>query len=99
MSSNNTQQSSILSPRAPGFNPSGPVTDRGVPDRGVNVESASGSTVAVAQGGYMRDGVFITTRGDRIGRPHGRRPVHGRTGPSPYPTAQEVGEQLVCGFK
>ena len=70
-----------------------------MPDHGVDVESTSRSTVAVAQGGYMSNGVFITTRGDRIGRPHGRRPVHGRTGPSPYPTVQEVGEQSVCGFK
>ena len=99
MSSNNSQSSSSLSPSAPGFNPSGNLTGPGVPNRGLDVESASRSTVAVAQGGYMRDGVFITTRGDRIGRPHGRRPVYGRTGPSPYPTVQEVGEQSVCGFK
>ena len=70
-----------------------------MPDHGVAVESASQSTVAMAQGGYMTNGIFVTTRGDRIGRPHRRRPLHGRTGPSPYPTVQEVGEQSVCGFK
>ena len=99
MSANNSQQPSSLSTSAPSFNPGGPVTDRRMPDRGVDVESISLLTVAVAQGSYMRDEVFITTRGDRIGCPHGRCPVHGRTGPSPYPTVQEVGEQLVCGFK
>ena len=99
MSADNAQQSSGLSASATGFNPSSNLIGPGVPDRGLNVESASRSTVAVAQGGYMRDGVFIITRGDRIGRPHGRCPVHGRTGPSPYPTVQEVGEQSVYSFK
>ena len=70
-----------------------------MPNRGIDVESASRSTVAVAQGGYMSDGVFVTIRGDRISHPHGRHPTYGRTGPSPYPTVQEVGEQSVCGFK
>ena len=99
MSFDNAQQSSGLSAHAPGFNPSHYLTGPGMPDRGVNVESASRSTVAVAQGGYMMNGVFITTRGDRISRPHGHRPAQGHTGPTPYPTVQEVGEQLVCGFK
>ena len=99
MSINNTQQPYHLSAHAPGFNPSGHLTGPGMPDRGVNVESASRSTVAVAQGGYMSNGVFVTTRGDWIGRPHGHRPVHGHTGPMPYLTVQEVDEQLVCGFK
>ena len=99
MSADNAQQSSSLSARAPGFNPSGNLVGPGMPARGVDVESTSRSTIAVAQGGYMMNGVFVTTRGDMIGRPHGRRPVHGRTGPIPYPTVQEVGEQSVCGFK
>ena len=66
MSANNAQQSSGLSARTPRFDPSGPATDRGTPDRGVNVESISQSTVVVAQGGYMMNGVFITTRGDHM---------------------------------
>ena len=99
MSANNTQHSSNLSARAPRFNPSSDPVGARMPDHGVNVESLSRLTVAMAQGGYMMNGVFITTRGDRIGRLHGRRPIHGRTGPSPYPTVQEVGEQSVCGFK
>ena len=99
MSADNVQRSSSLSACAPSFDSSGPVTDRRMPNRGVDVELASRTTVAMAQGGYMRDRVFITTRGDRIGRLHGRRPVHGHSGPSPYPTVQEVGEQSVCGFK
>ena len=99
MSANNVQQSSGLSTRAPGFNPSGHLTGPGMPACGLNVESTSQMTVAVAQGGYMSNNVFVTTRGDRIGHLHGHRPVHGRTGPTPYPTVQEVGEQPVCGFK
>ena len=91
MSFNNAQQSSGLPTRAPGVNPSSHLVGPGIPDRGVDVESASRSTVAVAQGGYMMNGVFITSRGDRISRPHGRRPAQGHTGPSPYPTVQEVG--------
>ena len=99
MSANNYQSPSGLSASATGFNPSSDLIGPGMPPRGIDVESTSRSTVAVAQGGYMMNGVFVTTRGDRISRPHGRRPVHGRTGPSPYPTVQEVGEQSVCGFK
>ena len=34
-----------------------------------NVESASRSTVAVAQGGYMSNNIFVTTRGDRMSGP------------------------------
>ena len=99
MSTNNVQQSSGLSTCAPGFNPSGHLTGPGMPARGLDVESTSQTTVAVAQGGYMSNNVFVTTRGDRIGRPHGHRPVHGHTGPTPYSTVQEVGEQSVCSFK
>ena len=99
MSFNNAQQPSGLPARAPGFNPSSHLVGPGMPDRGVDVESAHRSTVAVAQGGYMMNGVFVTTRGDHISRPHGCRLAQGRTGPDPYPTVQEVGEQLVCGFK
>ena len=99
MSSDNAQPSSGLSAGASSFNPGSPAIDRGMPNRGVNVESASRSTVAMAQGGFMMNGVFITTRGDHISRPHGRRPAQGRSGPGPYPTVQEVGEQSVCGFK
>ena len=99
MSTNNTQPSSSLSAHAPGFNPGGRLTGPVVPPSSLNVESTSRTTVAMAQGGYMNSNVFITTRGDRIGRPHGHRPVHGRTGPTPYPSVQEVGEQSVCGFK
>ena len=99
MSTNNSPQSSGLSACAPGLNPSGNLVGHGMPARVFNVESASRSTVAVAQGGYISNRVFVTTRGDRIGRLHGRSPLHGRTGPTPYPTVQEVGEQSVCSFK
>ena len=70
-----------------------------MPARGLDVESASRMTVAVAQGGFMSNNMFITARGDRIGCPHGCRPVQGCIGPLPYPTVQQVGEQSVCGFK
>ena len=99
MSADNSQQSSGLSARAPGFNPSSNLIGPGMPNRGVDVESASRSTVAVAQGGFMMNGVFVTTRGDRISRPHGRRPPQGRLGATPYPSVQEVGEQSELGFK
>ena len=41
---------------------------------------------------------FVTTRGDRISRPPGRRPQQGRIG-GPYPRFDEVGEQSVHDFK
>ena len=64
MSTNNAQQSTGLFASAPGFNPSGHLAGPGVPSRGLAVDSMSQSTVAVAQGGYMSNNVFITTRGD-----------------------------------
>jgi hypothetical protein len=37
--------------------------------------------------------VFITTRGEKISHPHGRRPQYGHMGPVPYPRLDEVSEQ------
>ena len=99
MSSNNTQQSSGLSARAPGFNPRSGLTGPGVGPAPVTVVPGSGTTVALAEGGFMRDNVFVTLSGDRISRPHGRRPLQGRLGATPYPSVQEVGEQSELGFK
>ena len=99
MSFNNAQQSSGLSARAPGFNPRGGLTGPGVGPAPVTVVPGSGTTVALAEGGFMRDNVFVTLSGDRISRPHGRHPPQGRLGATPYPSVQEVGEQLELGFK
>ena len=99
MSADNVQQSSGLSARAPGFNPRGGLTGPGVGPAPVTVVPGSGTTVALAEGGFMRDNVFVTLLGDRISRPHGRRPPQGCLGATPYPTVQEVGEQSELGFK
>ena len=99
MSSNNTQQPSNLSARAPGFNPRGGFTGTRASPAPVTVVPNSGTTVALAEGDFIRDNVFVTLLGDRISRPHGRRPLQGRLGATPYPSVQEVGEQLELGFK
>ena len=39
----------------------------------------------------MRGNTFVTTRGNQISRPHGRRPPHGRIG-GPYPKIDEVSD-------
>ena len=95
----NAQQSSGLSARAPGFNPRSGLIGPGVNPAPVSVVPGSGTTVALAEGGFMRDNVFVTLSGDRISRPHGRRPPQGRLGATPYPNVQEVGEQSELGFK
>ena len=41
----------------------------------------------------MRGNTFVTTRGDQISRPHGRRPQHGRIR-GPYPKINEVSEGI-----
>ena len=41
----------------------------------------------------MRGNTFVTTRGDQISRPHGRRPQQGRIG-GPYPRIDEVSEGI-----
>ena len=41
----------------------------------------------------MRGNTFVTTRGDQISRPHGRRPQHGQIG-GPYPKIDEVSEGI-----
>ena len=99
MSSNNGQQSSGLSTCAPGFNPRSSVNAIGAGSAPIPVVPGSGTTVALAEGNFMRDNVFVTLSGDWISRPHGRRPPQGRMGATPYPTVQEVGEQSELGFK
>ena len=99
MSSYDAQQSSGLSARAPGFNPRGGLTGPGVNPTPITVVPSSGTTVALAKGGFMRDNVFVMLSGDRISRPHGRRPLQGHLGATPYPSVQEVGEQSELGFK
>ena len=39
------------------------------------------------------DNMFVTTRGDHISCPHGRRPQQGRIG-GPYPKIDEVSEGI-----
>ena len=99
MSSYNAQQSSSLSARAPGFNPRSGLTGPGVGPAPITVVPGSGMMVALAEGGFMRDNVFVMLLGDRISRPHGHRPPQGRLGATPYPSVQEVGEQSELGFK
>ena len=99
MSSYNAQQSAGLSARAPGFNPRGGLTSTGANPAPITVVPGSGTTVALAEGGLMKDNVFVTLSADRISRPHGRHPPQGRLGATPYPSVQEVGEQLELGFK
>ena len=41
----------------------------------------------------MRGNMFVTTRGDQISHPHGRRPQHGRIG-GPYPKIDEVSKGI-----
>ena len=41
----------------------------------------------------MRGNTFVTTRGDQISRPHGRRLPQGRIG-GPYPKINEVSEGI-----
>ena len=99
MSANNSQQSSSLSTCAPGFNPRGLLTGPGVRGPIGPMESLSRTTVAMAEGSYMSDNVFVTLCGDRISRPHGHCLPQGRMGATPYPTIQEVGEQSELSFK
>ena len=99
MSSNNAQQSSGLSAGAPGFNPRSGLTSARAGPAPVAVVPGSGTTIAMAEGGFMRDNAFVTLLGDRISRPHGHRPPQGCLGATPYPTIQEVGEESELGFK
>ena len=94
MSSSNMQQqqpqsttsSPGLDPRSPRFTPRGPIGP-------LPVDALGRSTQALQEGGEMRGNTFVTTRGDQISRPHGRRPQYGRIG-GPYPKIDEVSEGI-----
>ena len=94
MSSNSMQQQQPqqpidtpgLDPRSPRFTPRGPVGP-------LPVDALGRSTQVLQEGGEMRGNMFVTTRGDQISRPHGRRPPHGWVG-GPYPKIDEVSEGI-----
>ena len=94
MSSNNLQQqqpqpaaiTSGLDPRSPRFAPRGPVGP-------LPVDALGRSSQLIQEGGEMRGNTFVTSRGDQISRPHGRRPQQGRIG-GPYPRIDEVSEGI-----
>ena len=75
-----------LDPRSPRFAPRGPSGPLPVDTLGCSARS-------VQEGGEMRGNMFVTTRGDHISRPHGRRPLQGRIG-GPYPRIDEVSEGI-----
>ena len=51
------------------------------------------SAQSVQEGGEMSGNMFVTTRGDHISRPCGRRPLQGRIG-GPYPKIDKVSEGI-----
>ena len=71
-----------LDPRSPRFAPRGPVGP-------LPVDALGRLAQALQEGGEMRGNMFVTTRGDQIGCPHGRRPQQGRIG-GLYPRINEV---------
>ena len=75
-----------LDPRSPRFAPRGPVGP-------LPVDALGRSARSLQEGGEMRGNTFVTTRGDQISRPHGRRPQHGQIG-GPYPKIDEVSEGI-----
>ena len=75
-----------LDPQSPRFAPRGP---SGL----LPVDALGRSARSLQEGGEMRGNMFVTTRGDQISRPHGRRPQHGRIG-GPYPKVDEVSEGI-----
>ena len=94
MSSNSLQQQQPqqpigtpgLDPRSPRFAPRGPIGP-------LPVDTLGRSARSLQEGGEMRGNMFVTTRGDQISRPHGRRPQQGRIG-GPYPRINEVSEGI-----
>ena len=75
-----------LDPQSPRFAPRGPVGP-------LPVDAFGRSSRLVQEGGEMRGNTFVTSRGDQISRPHGRRPQHGQIG-GPYPKIDEVSEGI-----
>ena len=109
MAASNNEQSSSLSSCAPDFISFGDLTGPGAPGVPAPVDSIARLGVALMQfilpvekeltlRFRVDNQMFITARGDCISRPPRRRPQQGRIG-GPYPRPDEVGEQLVCGFK
>ena len=94
MSSNSLQQQQpqftaatpSLDPRSPHFTPRGPSGP-------LPVDALGRSAQSLQEGGEMRGNTLVTTRGDQISRPHGRRPQHGWIG-GPYPKIDEVSEGI-----
>ena len=78
--------SSSLDPMSPCFAPRGPVGP-------LPVDAFGRSARLLQEGGEMRGNMFVTTRGDMISCPHGRRPQNGRIG-GPYPKIDEVSEGI-----
>ena len=73
-------------PRSPRFTPRGLVGP-------LPVDALGRSTRALQEGGEMRGNMFVTTRGDQISRPHGRRPQQGWIW-GPYPRIDEVSKGI-----
>ena len=94
MSSNNVQQQQPQQPIGPpGLNPVlAGVVPRG-PAGPLPVDTLGRSTQSLQEGGEMRGNTFVTTRGDCISRPHGRRPQQGWIG-GPYPKIDEVSKGI-----
>ena len=103
MSSNNSNNnSSASSVSSVGAGDRGALSGPGVPGRvpAVNpVDRTIHPSRSQAEGGSVNGQVFVTTRGDRIGRSPGRRPAMSRIGAGSYPRLDEVSEGIEIGFK
>ena len=94
MSSNSMQQQQPQSPAVtPGLDPRSPRFAPRGPSGPLPVDALGRSTRALQEGGEMRGNMFVTSRGDQISRPHGRRPQQGWIG-GPYPRIDEVSKGI-----
>ena len=103
MSSNNSNNSSSASSvSSVGAGDRSALSGPGVPGRvpAVNpVDRTIRPSRSQAEGGSINGQVFVTLRGNRIGRSHGRRPAMSRIGAGTYPRLDEVSEGIEIGFK
>ena len=94
MSANSMQQQQPQQPiGSPGLNPRSPRFAPRGPTGPLPVDALGRSARSLQEGGEMRGNTFVTTRGDHISHPHGRRPQQGRIG-GPYPRIDEVSEGI-----
>src|ERR1700689_3782138 len=103
MSSNDSNNdSSASSVSSVGAGDRGALSGPGVPGRvpAINpVDRTIHPTRSQAEGGAINGQVFVTTRGDQIACPHGRRPQLSCIGAGPHPRLDEVSKGIEIGFK